>query len=117
MRLLIVEDEALLREQLIGAFAVDGTVVEHAADGREALYLGTEYPYDLAIVDLGLPEISGIELIRQWREQGKDFPVLILTARSNWQDKVEGLEAGADDYVIECSCVQGTVRQRLFETA
>jgi two-component system response regulator PhoP len=101
MRLLIVEDEALLREQLIGAFAIDGTVVEHAADGREALYLGTEYPYDLAIVDLGLPEISGIELIRQWREQGKDFPVLILTARSNWQDKVEGLEAGADDYVTK----------------
>jgi two-component system response regulator PhoP len=101
MRLLIVEDEALLRGQLVSAFAADGTVVDEAADGREALYLGTEFPVDLAIVDLGLPEMSGIELIRAWREAGKDFPILVLTARSNWQDKVEGLEAGADDYVTK----------------
>ena len=101
MRLLIVEDEALLRGQLVSAFAVDGTVVDEAADGREALYLGTEFPVDLAIVDLGLPLLSGIELIRNWRALDRVFPVLILTARGDWQDKVEGLEVGADDYVTK----------------
>ncbi len=101
MRLLIVEDEDVLRAQLVEHFAVNGTVVEEAADGRDALYLGSEFPCDLAIVDLGLPEISGIDVIRQWRQAGHEFPILILTARSNWQDKVEGLEAGADDYVTK----------------
>jgi len=99
--MLIVEDESQLRLQLVRHFSEMGWVVEEAADGREALYMGNEHPYDLAIVDLGLPEMSGIELIGNWRAQHREFPVLILTARSDWQDKVEGLEAGADDYVTK----------------
>ncbi len=101
MRMLIVEDEARLRLQLARYFTAQGWVVEEAADGREALYMGSEHPYDIAIVDLGLPEISGIELIANWRENKREFPVLVLTARGDWQDKVEGLEAGADDYVTK----------------
>lgn len=101
MRMLVVEDDARLRLQVARHFSEGGWVVEEAADGEEASYLGQENPYDLAIVDLGLPGISGIELIRQWRGQQALFPILILTARSDWRDKVEGLEAGADDYVTK----------------
>lgn len=101
MRMLIVEDEARLRLQLARHFSELGWVVEEAADGTEALFLGQEHPYDLAIVDLGLPVMSGIELIRSWRANERDFPILVLTARSDWQDKVEALEAGADDYVTK----------------
>lgn len=101
MRMLIVEDDDKLREQLSGYFSDRGWVVAEASEGREALYQGSEYPFDLAIVDLGLPRISGLEVIRQWREAGREFPVLVLTARGDWQDKVEGLEAGADDYVTK----------------
>ena len=71
------------------------------ADGREGLYFALEYPVDLAIIDLGLPEMSGLDIIRQAREQGKTYPILILTARDRWQDKVDGLSAGADDYVVK----------------
>ena len=101
MRMLIVEDDELLRRQLVALFLAEKWAVEQAADGQEALFLGSEHPYDAAIVDLGLPGIGGIELIRRWRETGREFPVLILTARGDWQDKVEGLEAGADDYVTK----------------
>ena len=101
MRILLVEDETALRTQLADHFGSVGMVVEQAADGNEALYLASEFPYDPAIVDIGLPEITGIELIRRWRNHGLSFPILILTARSNWQDKVEGLEAGADDYLTK----------------
>ncbi len=101
MRLLIIEDEPALREQLQQFLQTQGYAVDVAADGEEGHYLGTEYPFDLAIVDLGLPKLSGIAVIRQWRQQGKTFPVLILTARGKWQDKVEGLEAGADDYLVK----------------
>ena len=101
MRMLIVEDEARLRLQLARHFSENGWVVEEAADGIEALYLGNEHPYDIAIVDLGLPKMSGIELIGSWRAAQRAFPVLVLTARGDWQDKVEGLEAGADDYVTK----------------
>ena len=101
MRMLIVEDEARLRLQLAQYFTEQGWVVEEAADGLEALYMGIEYPYDIAIVDLGLPELSGIELIGKWRADKREYPVLVLTARGDWQDKVEGLEAGADDYVTK----------------
>lgn len=101
MRILVVEDEELLRGQLTRQLQKQGYAVEQAADGEEGLYLGEEFPLDLAIVDLGLPGISGIELIRRLRGNGKEFPILILTARGNWQDKVEGLEAGADDYVVK----------------
>jgi len=101
MRILVVEDEDLLRAQLADRLKQEGYAVEQAPDGEEGLYLGEELPMDLAIIDLGLPGISGIELIRRLRAAGKDFPILILTARGNWQDKVEGLEAGADDYVVK----------------
>jgi two-component system response regulator PhoP len=72
-----------------------------AADGEEGLYQGREYPIDLAVIDLGLPKLPGLELIRQLRAAGRAFPILVLTARARWQDKVEGLEAGADDYVAK----------------
>lgn len=101
MRLLIVEDEQHLRQQLAESLQQQGFAVDAAKDGREGLFMVDEYPYDLAIIDLGLPEISGLELIRTIRQQQKTLPILILTARSNWQDKVEGLEAGADDYVAK----------------
>lgn len=101
MRLLIIEDEPNIREQLQQYLQQQGYAVDTAEDGPGGLFLGKEYPFDLAIVDLGLPKLSGIEVIQQWREQGKTFPILILTARGNWQDKVEGLEAGADDYLVK----------------
>ena len=101
MRLLVVEDESLLRQQLEQGLVKDGYVVDAAGDGKTGLYYATEYNYDAAIIDLGLPEIDGISLIQQIRSAGKEFPVLILTARGDWQDKVTGLDAGADDYVVK----------------
>ena len=101
MRILVVEDEAELREQLQQMLQQGGYAVDTAADGREALFMGREYPFDLAVVDIGLPIMSGVEVIQQWRQLGRDFPVLILTARGRWQEKVEGLEAGADDYMVK----------------
>jgi len=101
MRLLVVEDEDSIRAQLLDFLGSQGFAVDEAADGREGLYFAEEYDYDLAIVDIGLPILSGIELIKQARAKGKQYPVLILTARGNWQDKVEGLEAGADDYLVK----------------
>jgi len=101
MRLLVIEDDATLRESLCRQLADAGFGIEQAADGREGLYFALEYPVDLAIVDLGLPEISGLELIREVRGKGKTYPILILTARDRWQDKVDGLDAGADDYVVK----------------
>ncbi len=101
MRILIVEDEAHLLAQLREFFAAKGYAVDTAPNAREGQYLGEEYPIDVAIVDLGLPDFSGLELIRRWRAAGYDFPILILTARGRWQEKVEGLEAGADDYLVK----------------
>ena len=101
MRILVVEDETELREQLQQMLQQAGYAVDSAADGREALFMGREYPFDLAVVDIGLPIMSGVEVIQQWRQLGRDFPVLILTARGRWQEKVEGLEAGADDYMVK----------------
>lgn len=101
MRLLIIEDDDTLRETLATQLAAEGFAVEQAADGREGQYQALEYPVDLAIIDLGLPEISGIDIIRALRDAGKTYPVLILTARDRWQDKVDGLSAGADDYVVK----------------
>ncbi|MGB0466475.1 MAG: response regulator transcription factor [Pontibacterium sp.] len=101
MKLLIVEDDPDLRRQLVSAMEERGYAVEDCDEGEEALYLGREFPYDLAIVDLGLPKLSGVEVIKGWRAAGKVFPILILTARGDWQDKVEGLEAGADDYLVK----------------
>ena len=101
MRLLIVEDEPALRSQLQQQFAAAGFNVDVAADGAEGLYTGSEFPIDVAIIDLGLPKIPGLDLIRKLRAAQKTFPILVLTARSRWQDKVEGLQAGADDYVAK----------------
>jgi two-component system response regulator PhoP len=101
MRLLVIEDDAILRESLAEKLAENGFAVEQAADGKEGLYFALEYPIDLAIVDLGLPEMSGLDIIREAREQGKTYPILILTARDRWEDKVDGLDAGADDYVVK----------------
>ncbi|WP_432697206.1 response regulator transcription factor [Marinobacterium sp. YM272] len=101
MKLLIVEDDPDLRRQLNSGLTERGYTIEEAEDGEEALYLGSEYPYDLAVVDIGLPKLSGIEVIRRWRSADRNFPILVLTARGDWQDKVEGLEAGADDYLVK----------------
>ena len=101
MRLLLIEDDTTLRETLAAKLADGGFAIEQAADGKEGLYFALEYPIDLAIVDLGLPEMSGLDIIRNVREQGKTYPILILTARDRWEDKVDGLEAGADDYVVK----------------
>jgi two-component system response regulator PhoP len=101
MRILVVEDEPALRQQLVSQLRDSGFSVDDAADGQTGLFLGREYPMDLAIVDLGLPGLSGIDLIRTLRDDGRDFPILILTARDAWQDKVEGLESGADDYLTK----------------
>lgn len=101
MRLLLVEDEPQLRENLQHFLIKSDYSVDSASDGREGLYLGSEHPYDIAIIDIGLPELNGIELIKQLRAEDIRFPILILTARGNWQDKVEGLEAGADDYLVK----------------
>lgn len=101
MRVLVVEDEAALRAALVSALQGAGYLVQEAADGQEGLFAATEYPCDLAIVDLGLPRLPGLELIRRTRAAAKTFPVLVLTARDRWQDKVEGLQAGADDYVTK----------------
>lgn len=101
MRLLIVEDEPELLAHLARELEAEGFACDKSMDGEDALFLGQEHDYDLAIVDLGLPKLDGIQLISQWREQQRNFPVLILTARGRWQDKVTGLEAGADDYVVK----------------
>ena len=101
MRLLVVEDENLLRQQIEQRLSKEGYLVNAAEDGKLGLYYATEYSYDAAIIDLGLPEIDGISLIQEIRSAGKQFPVLILTARGDWQDKVTGLDAGADDYVVK----------------
>jgi two-component system response regulator PhoP len=101
MRLLVIEDDDTLRESLVARLVDLGYAVEQAADGREGLYFAQEYPVDLAIIDLGLPEVSGLDIIRGAREKGKTYPILILTARDRWQDKVDGLSAGADDYVVK----------------
>jgi two-component system response regulator PhoP len=101
VRLLVVEDEDFLRNQLKQTLEQEGYVVDVAADGEDALYYGREFPIDLAIIDLGLPKLDGIEVIRQLRQDGCQYPVLILTARNGWQEKVNGLDAGADDYLVK----------------
>jgi two-component system response regulator PhoP len=101
MRALIIEDEQSLRETLQAELSKAGFTVDVAADGEDGLFAGLEYPIDVAVVDLGLPKLSGLEVIRRLRARDRRFPILILTARDRWQDKVEGLDAGADDYVAK----------------
>ena len=101
MRILVIEDEVALRGQLMARLTAEGYRCEATGDGAEGLYLASEYPFDVALVDLGLPKLSGIEIIRGLRAAGSLLPILVLTARGRWQDKVEGLEAGADDYLAK----------------
>ena len=101
MRILLVEDDTGLQTSLAEILREAGYAVDVTGDGIEGLFYGQEYPLDLAIIDLGLPGMPGMELIRKLREQERQFPILILTARSDWQDKVEGLESGADDYLTK----------------
>jgi two-component system response regulator PhoP len=101
VRVLVVEDEAALRDMLKTRLTEAGFTVDVAGDGEEGLFAGLEYPLDVAVVDLGLPKVSGLEVIRRLRAGRKSYPILILTARDTWQDKVEGLQAGADDYVAK----------------
>ena len=101
MRILLVEDDTGLQASLAEILRGAGYAVDVSSDGIEGLFFGEEYPVDLAIIDLGLPGLPGMDLIRKLREQERQFPIMILTARSDWQDKVEGLEAGADDYLTK----------------
>lgn len=101
MRILVVEDEATLRRQLVQAIAAAGHTVEEAADGEQAHYLGDVESFDAAVLDLGLPGMDGLTVLRHWRSVGRSMPVLILTARSAWHEKVAGMDAGADDYLAK----------------
>ena len=101
MRLLLIEDDAALRLGLARQLEADGYRVDQAGDGQEGLFLAEEYPIDLAIVDLGLPKLNGMTVVQRLRAAGRATPILILTARGTWQDKVAGLEAGADDYLVK----------------
>jgi two-component system OmpR family response regulator len=101
MRLLVAEDEPLLAAQLKQALESAGHAVDVAHDGPEAEHLGMEEPYDLIVLDLGLPGRDGLSALRAWRQAGRMVPVLILTARDSWHDKVTGIDAGADDYLAK----------------
>lgn len=99
MRCLVVEDEAPIREDLQRLFAASGFSVDAVADGEAAWYRGDVEDYDLVILDLGLPRLDGLSVLRRWRAAGRAFPVIVVSARGDWTEKVEGIEAGADDYL------------------
>jgi two-component system, OmpR family, response regulator len=101
MRILVVEDDLNLNRQLVTALTDAGYVVDKAMDGEEGHYLGDTNPYDAVILDLGLPVMDGVSILEKWRRAGRKMPVLILTARDRWSDKVSGFDAGADDYVTK----------------
>lgn len=101
MRLLIVEDDVNLNKQLVDAFKEAGYAVDSAVDGEEGHYLGDTEPYDAVVLDIGLPVMDGISVLEKWRRDGRKMPVLLLTARDRWSDKVAGIDAGADDYVAK----------------
>jgi two-component system OmpR family response regulator len=101
MRVLVVEDHPALARQVMDALAEAGFVADHAADGEEGHFLGDTEPYDAVVLDLGLPVMDGLTVLKRWRAAGRDMPVLILTARDGWSEKVAGLNAGADDYLTK----------------
>lgn len=101
MRILVIEDEIKLQQQIRQQLESAGYMVDTYSDGSEGLFFAREYPLDAAVIDIGLPGKSGLEIIKALREQGNLLPILILTARSSWQDKVQGLEVGADDYLTK----------------
>jgi two-component system OmpR family response regulator len=101
MRILLAEDELVLCDQIKKVLMAEGRIVDVANDGQEACFMGATEPYDMIILDLGLPIRDGISVLREWRSNGVSTPVLILTARDGWSDRVEGLDAGADDYLTK----------------
>ena len=101
MRAIVIEDDLDIQQQIVERLQKEGFAVDSTDNGAEGLYLLREYPCDVAIVDLGLPELSGLEVIKSIRKEASSVPILILTARGRWQDKVEGLDAGADDYLVK----------------
>ena len=101
MRAIVIEDDIDIQQQIVAHLKTEGFAVDSADNGDEGLYLVEEYPADVAIVDLGLPRLSGLDVISRIRQRGINLPILILTARGRWQDKVEGLDAGADDYLVK----------------
>ena len=101
MRILLAEDDVALSEQIRRVVASEGHAVDRAGDGIEAAHLGATEPYDLILLDIGLPSRDGISILKEWRAAGRDVPVLILTARGSWSEKVDGLDAGADDYMTK----------------
>lgn len=101
MRVLVVEDDVNLNRQLKDALTDAGYVVDVAMDGEEGHYLGDTEPYDAVVLDIGLPQMDGLSVLEEWRRAGKTMPVLLLTARDRWSDKVQGIDAGADDYVAK----------------
>ncbi|MFN6252523.1 MAG: response regulator transcription factor [Acetobacteraceae bacterium] len=101
MRILLVEDHVTLARQVMEALTEAGFVVDHAADGEEGHFLGDTEPYDAVVLDLGLPVLDGLTVLKRWRAAGRNMPVLILTARDGWNEKVAGLNAGGDDYLTK----------------
>jgi two-component system OmpR family response regulator len=101
MRVLVVEDDVDLNRQISEALIEAGYAVDKAFDGEEGHYLGETEPYDAVVLDIGLPQMDGLSVLESWRREGRDMPVLLLTARDRWSDKVQGIDAGADDYVAK----------------
>ena len=101
MRILVIEDDTNLNRQLTEALSDAGYVVDRAYDGEEGHFLGDTEPYDAVVLDIGLPQMDGLSVLEEWRRAGKTMPVLLLTARDRWSDKVQGIDAGADDYVAK----------------
>jgi two-component system OmpR family response regulator len=101
MRALVVEDDPDLIRQLSETLRTEGYAVDQATDGEEAMYLGEVEPYDIVVLDLGLPVMDGVSVLKSWRAKGRTMPVLILTARGQWSEKVSGFDAGADDYLTK----------------
>ena len=118
MRVLVVEDDPDLLRQLSETLRGEGYAVDEAKDGEEAGYLGDVEPYDVVVLDLGLPVVDGVTVLKEWRDAGRDMPVLILTARGQWSEKVEGFDAGADDYLTKpfqmeelLACLRALIRR------
>jgi DNA-binding response OmpR family regulator len=101
MRILIVEDEERIRRDLKSHLQTAGYVVHEAANGEDAWFLGDTEEFDAVILDIGLPKLDGLSVLKRWREAGRNFPILILTARGGWTDRVEGIDGGADDYLVK----------------
>ena len=120
MRLLLAEDETVLSDQIKRVLSSEGHVIDVAGDGEEAMFLGATEPYDMVILDVGLPTRDGISVLKSWRSEGRSMPVLILTARDGWSERVDGLDAGADDYMTKPFHMQelsARVRAMLRRTA